>query len=406
MIENQIGFHPEAIEGIMKQFVNVLASGELVDGPYTEAFETRVAEKLNVRHAVACGSVFSALELALKDIRVPGNAPICGKNVLLPIISPPHTLNAIRNAGGLPVFVDVDPVTGFPNQEQIEEAIEEYSPEVFVAYYSSVGFPGQQAAAVINHCKVKGVMVIENASILFGTTYVGTAVGTFGHVGCFDFSTDSVIHSGLGGMLVTNDEESAKRIKRQRNSSRPVFRQGLRLDFPFSGCESRMTELQAVIGISHLLYMDELIKSREESYKLLTEHFYKAKIDSSKVSIIEPRENVESVFNAFYLRVYPDAFDVEEKYKEAIVRSIHNELSYSGVSHGVDKDYDPYCNRLTYGDWLEHSGKERDPWPKTPMVSKFDNIVSLPLFPEMSMPEAYTMMSLLKSAVEEAGKDE
>jgi dTDP-3-amino-3,4,6-trideoxy-alpha-D-glucose transaminase len=213
----------------------VIARGWFVLGPEVEAFEAEFAAASGVRHVVGVGSGTDALALALRGL---GVGP--GDEVITSPLSAAFSALAIRMAGAIPVFADLDPRRLTVDPAAVEAAITPRTRALMPVhlYGQAADMPALQALATRHH-----LAMVEDACQAHGATSAGRPVGTFGECGAFSFyPTKNLAALGDGGAIITNDAALAARLQRLRNGG-----QSDRYHHPEFGVNSRLDEIQAAI---------------------------------------------------------------------------------------------------------------------------------------------------------------
>ncbi len=239
----------------------VLASGWLTQGPRVAEFEQRVADYCGARYAVACSSCTAALHMALAALGV-GR----GDEVVLPALTFIATANAVVHCGATPVLADVDPRTGNLDPEAAEAAITPRTKGILVVH--QVGLPADiDAFADIG--RRHGLAIVEDAACALGARYRGRPIGGHSPLVCFSFHPRKVITTGEGGMVLTNNDAYAGRLRllRQHGMSVPDT---VRHNTPeliverylCVGYNYRMSDLHAAVGLAQLARLDELVARR------------------------------------------------------------------------------------------------------------------------------------------------
>ena len=248
---------PHLDEDAIAAAVAVLRSGQLVHGSEGMAFESELAAYLGVRHAVVVSSGTAALHLALVALGVgPGDA------VLVPDFTFPATGNVVRLVGARPVLVDVDPATYCVTPAGLEAAIAAFrGPERLRAVMPVHEF-GQPAAidAIVALARRHGLAVVEDAACAIGATLGGRKLGTFGEIGCFSLHPRKTLTTGEGGVLTTDDDALARRLRRLR--SHGMERDAAGLHFVEAGYNLRLTDIQSALGRAQLPKLDGWIAAR------------------------------------------------------------------------------------------------------------------------------------------------
>lgn len=242
----------------------VLRSGWLSQGERVAEFERRFARYVGAPEAVAVSSCTAALHLVLLACGIRS-----GDEVLCPSFSFIATANAIRHAGGTPVFVDIDRRTYNADPALVREAITPRTRAILLVH--QVGLPAC-LAEILDIARECGLLVIEDAACAIGSEYRGQRIGLpHSAMACFSFHPRKILSTGEGGMITTADRELAERLRRLRHHAmsisdlarhqalQPVFETYDEIGFNY-----RMTDLQAAIGIVQLDRLPEMLQRRKE----------------------------------------------------------------------------------------------------------------------------------------------
>jgi dTDP-4-amino-4,6-dideoxygalactose transaminase len=216
----------------------VLRSGQLAQGPMVARLERDFAAMCGVRHAIALNSGTAALVAALQAAELrPGD------EVVTTPFTFAATLNAILAVGATAVFADIDPDTFTIDPVQLSAAITERTRAVI-----PVHLYGQPAAMndIAELAAARSLVIVEDAAQAHGALVGDRAVGSFG-IGCFSLYATKNVSSGEGGMLTTDDDDLADRVRLLRN-------QGMRSrqQHEVAGYNYRLTDLQAAVAIPQL----------------------------------------------------------------------------------------------------------------------------------------------------------
>jgi perosamine synthetase len=242
--------------------VDVLRSGWVTQGPQVVEFEARFSRYIGCGYSVAVSSCTTALHLALLAIGVgPGDEVIC------PSLSFIATANAIMHAGATPIFSDIDLATYNLDPYRIEEVISPRTKAILVVH--QVGLPAEMNELLAVAAK-HGLTVIEDAACAIGSRYDQSLIGKpLGAMACFSFHPRKILTTGEGGMITTNDENIAEKLRRARQhamSLSDVVRHSARRivteTYDEVGFNYRMTDMQAAIGITQLNRLDDLLARR------------------------------------------------------------------------------------------------------------------------------------------------
>lgn len=252
---------PSIDEADLAAVRDVIASGQLVQGPRVAEFERLVGGYVGARHAIAVTNCTSALQMALIALDVgPGDI------VVVPPYSWPATANVVELCGARPVFADIDPGTFNMRPDALEEVLAEIFRSSDSAKRVKAIIPvhtfGQIAdmpelMAIADRC---GIPVVEDAACALGASLDGKQAGSWGKIGCFSFHPRKAITTGEGGVIVTDDDSIARRLRALRNHGQDA--DSLTPDFILPGFNNRMTEFQAAFGATQMAKLDRVIAAR------------------------------------------------------------------------------------------------------------------------------------------------
>lgn len=254
--------------------LEVLRSGWVSQGPRVAEFERKFADYVGAADAVAVSSCTTALHLALVAA---GIQP--GDEVLCPSLSFIATANAIVNAGGIPVFVDIDRATYNIDPNCIESAITPRTKAILIVH--QIGLPAalDEITAI---AEKHGLMLIEDAACAIGAEYHGQRIGQpHSLMACFSFHPRKILTTGEGGMITSSDLELTARLRKLRQhamSLSDVARhsavQVVIESYDEVGYNFRMTDLQAAVGIAQLASLDKMIARRRELAQRYTDRLF------------------------------------------------------------------------------------------------------------------------------------
>jgi dTDP-4-amino-4,6-dideoxygalactose transaminase len=222
-------------------------------GPFVDRFEREFAAFVGVRHAVACSTGTAALHVAMRLFDVGSDDEVWVAS--LTFIA---SANPILYQGGRPVLVESETETWNADPSLMIEELERRArrglrqPKVIEVVHI-LGTPARldELAAA---CERYGVTIVEDAAESLGARYaqgrfVGRQVGTVGQVGCYSFNGNKVITCGGGGMIVTDDEQLARRAKHLTTQARLP---GLAYRHDDVGYNYRLSNLSAALGVAQL----------------------------------------------------------------------------------------------------------------------------------------------------------
>lgn len=271
---------PDITDAERAAVMSVLESRFLSLGPKVVAFEQALAKYVGAAHAIAVNSGTSGLHLAVIAAGI-------GESDL--VITTPFSFVASSNVvlyeRGLPIFVDVDPVTGNIDAALVAEAAaalcqggrtaDKWLPPALRNGRSS-GRKGMLKAILPVHAfgqpadmdgimataQAYGLTVIEDACESIGATYRGQETGVIGKAGVFAFYPNKQMTTGEGGIIVTNDDAWADLFRSLRNQGRDVFDSWL--NHSRLGYNYRLDEMSAALGLAQVHRLDELLAKRAQ----------------------------------------------------------------------------------------------------------------------------------------------
>ena len=186
--------------------LEVLRSGWLTMGEVTQAFEQELAAFVGAKHAFAVNNATAALHLACLAVGV-GE----GDEVIVPSLTFVATANAVRYTGAKAVFADIESEDWLSIcPRSIEEKITERTKAIEVMHYA--GFACDMPE-ILRIAEKYNLAVIEDAAHAIGASLEGKALGTWGNVGCYSFFGNKNLTTGEGGMLVTDDNDLAEKVR-------------------------------------------------------------------------------------------------------------------------------------------------------------------------------------------------
>ena len=216
---------PSISEREIEAVVATLRSGWLTSGPQTQAFEDAFAAAVGARHALAVNSGTAALHLALEALGISA-----GDKVLVPTWTFTATAEVVRYMGADPIFVDVDPVTLNIDVAKLEERIvalrREHGTKLKAVMPVHVAGRACEMDRIVALASTHGIAIVEDAAHAYPTTVASASVtdgerrsrliGSIGHATAFSFYATKTIATGEGGMLTTDDDRVAERVRLMR----------------------------------------------------------------------------------------------------------------------------------------------------------------------------------------------
>lgn len=232
----------------IKAVGDVLKSGMLTQGEDVKRFEEKFSAYIGVKNSIAVSNGTIALDLALKALDL---TP--GDEVISPAFTFIATSNSILYQGLKPVFSDVDPKTFNIDPESLSERITPKTKAIVGVHLYGQPF---DLKAVQQICDDKDLILIEDCAQAHGAEWNGKKVGGFG-VGCFSFYPTKNMTTGEGGMITTDDDALAARLRLLRNHGDTGKYNHVMLGYNY-----RMMNIQAAIGLVQLERLEEFTEKR------------------------------------------------------------------------------------------------------------------------------------------------
>jgi len=312
--------------------LDVIRSGWLSLGPRTSEFEQRFTEFVGADHAIAVSSGTTALHLAIESL---GIGP--GDEVLLPSYTFVATANAVRHAGAVPVFVDITSDIDLNlDPDKLEAAIGPKTRAVMVVHLAGYIAEMNRIGEI---ARQHDLFVIEDACHAIGATYdgdgelAGRSAGMLGDAGCFSFFANKNLVTGEGGMVVTNDQQVAKRARLGRShgmtksSWDKAKGRATGYDVVQAGYNYRPTELTSALGMVQLAKLPGNIQRRGELVQI-----YRQRL--SRLPVVVPFADRGDHGAHHIVPVLADRADQREPLRDALLElGVQTSVHYPPVHH-------------------------------------------------------------------------
>lgn len=329
----------------------VLLSGHLEDGSEVLDLERRFCSMLHRKYAVAVSTGFASILLSLKALGVSS-----GDEVIIPSYTCQALLNPIRLLGAVPVLADVEEDSFNVSFDSAAHLVTNRTKAMILPH--TFGFP-----AKIDVMKDLGVPIIEDCAQSLGGSYLNQPLGSFGDLAVFSFYATKMISAGDGGMIVTDNEEYYQVL----------------LDYRYyghrKGCNTvaynfHLTNLPAALALSQLKRLDLFVQKRKELASLY---------DSLLRYVAGVSVSFDNKDSSCYYR-YP--VRVSDAASTIILMREHGICCGYGVLDGMH----------------QLLGLNRECFPHTERNLK--TIVSIPLYPLLTIEEAYQVVDTLKKVIQ------
>jgi dTDP-4-amino-4,6-dideoxygalactose transaminase len=365
-------FPMEDIEKMKDYMGKILQSGMLTIHTFTKEFEDQFAKLCGVKYAIAVNSGTSALEIALRALKVKN-----GDEVLVPTNTFTATAATVIFAGAKPKLTDINSKTLCIDAENVQKNLTPKTKAVIVVHIGGLICP--EINEIREICQEKKIFLIEDAAHAHGSTINQRSAGALGDAGCFSFYPTKVITTGEGGIITTNDDEIAKKARILRDQGKESFNSNIIVDL---GYNWRMPEISAAIGLTQLKRLPEIIEKRNKIAK------YYDKALKENVNI-EPLKIPTNILNNYYKYVaFLDENLDREKLKE--------KLRAKGVKCSGEVYWPPLHLQPVYRQLL--NTKEGD-FPNAESACK--RMICLPLYTQMTIEDAQYVIEKLREALSE-----
>ena len=366
----------------INEVVDSLRSGWITTGPKVKRFEEAFRAYVHAPFAVPLSSATAGLHLTLLALKIKD-----GDEIITTPMTFASTVSMILLCGGKPMLVDIEPGTLNIDASKIREKISSRTKAIIPVHFAGQSCDMDPIFAL---AKEFNLTVIEDAAHAAGTEYKGRRIGSFDSISIFSFHPNKNITTGEGGMVCTPDESLAEEVsllkfhgmnreawKRFAPSGTPNY------DIVLPGFKYNMMDIQAAIGIHQLPKLDGFIDRRKE----IAEFYNKAFSDVSEVAVpvLAPYEQ-RHAWHLYtpLMRIEKLSIDRDQFMAELKSLNIGTGLHYKAIHHHI---------------WYrENLPQPAGSLPNADYAS--DRILSLPLFPKMTMEDAIDVVSAVKTVIE------
>jgi len=294
-------------------------------GPYVTRFEDAMTAFVGSRHAVATNCGTAALHTALLVAGIGSN-----DEVLVPDLTFIAPINAIRYCGAYPVFIDVDPDYWQMDPIKLASFLKTECRQVDKCFINKK--TGRQVKAILpvhllgHPCDMDSIMalskefglfVIEDAAESLGATYKGRPVGGIGDMGCFSFNGNKIITTGGGGLIATNNEFWAQRVKYLTTQAKDSVTEYIHESI---GYNYRLTNIQAAVGVAQMEKLQKFIQIKRQ----IAERYKRELLSVPGLTLPKEASWAFSTYWLYTIQVDPDGFGVDS-------RQLQQELEGRGI---------------------------------------------------------------------------
>ena len=371
---------PSITEEDIAAIGDVLRSGWITTGPKVNELEDMVAARTGAKHAIAATSGTALMHLALQAM---GIGP--GDEVVGPSMTWVSTPNMVELLGGTNVFVDVDRETLLASADAIDAAITPRTKLVIPVHYAGAPVDIDAIRAV---CARRGVPILEDAAHAIGTHYKGREVGGL-DTAIFSLHPIKNITSGEGGVLTTNDDALAQKVRRLRFHGREVDahqrkQQGRSplAEVQEPGYKQNMPDMNAILAVRQLPRLDAFIARRDEITRIYRERL--AEVDGI-LPLADPVWEHRHARHLFVVRVDERACGMD---RAAFMEG----LKARNIGTGVH-----FLASHMHRWYRDHRPQWQGNLPSTEWNSA--RICTIPCFPDMTDADAHGVVDAIKETL-------
>ncbi|MBA2678190.1 MAG: DegT/DnrJ/EryC1/StrS family aminotransferase [Ktedonobacteraceae bacterium] len=297
--------------GVLSRFVGSWHP-DFYGGPQIRALEEEWAKQFGVKHAITVNSATSGLYCAVGAIGAgPGDE----------IIVSPYSMSVSATAPlifkAIPVFADIEEDYFCLSAESIEEQITEATRAIIVVDLFGQPYDADRINAI---AKKHNLWVIEDAAQAPYARYKDRFAGTLGDIGIYSLNYHKHIHAGEGGMIVTDNDDLADKMRLIRNHAEAVVEgKGVTDIVNMVGFNFRMTEIEAAITREQLKKLPSLVKQRQENVSYLAGKL-------SEIPCLEPAKVRPGCEHAFYMHILKFDSEIAGVHRNRFVEAVRAEL--------------------------------------------------------------------------------
>lgn len=338
-------------------------SQRFVLGDEGRRLEASIAEYTHAKHAIACASGSDAVLLALMALDVSA-----GDEVITTPFTFFATAAAITRLGAHPIFIDIDPATYNLDTQRVANAITSRTKAILPVHLYGQCADMDPLLAIGNR-----VPIVEDAAQAIGATDYGREAGAMGAIGCFSFyPTKNLGGAGDGGMLTTNYDDLAQRLRRLRNHGGAN-----EYEHEDVGINSRLDELQAAVLNVKLPHLDAWSDARARKAAAYSEMLNGAGLNYELVTPVV-RDDARHIFHQYVIRV--------PQHRDALMEHLKR--------HGVaSKVYYPIP--LHRQDCFAYLGYKEGDFPESERAAR--ETLALPVYPELTEAQQSHVVDAIKS---------
>lgn len=341
------------------EVVKTLKSGWIGTGPKVARFEEEFREYTGAKHAIAVASCTAGLHLSVIAL---GIGP--GDEVIVPVLTFAATANAVIHSGAKPVFADVDISSMTIDPEDVRRKITPRTKAIIPVHFAGRACRLDELEAIAGE---HNLYLIQDTAHALETEYHGRKIGTFDHLASYSFYVTKNITTAEGGMVTTNDEEIANRLKiyalhgMSKDAWKRFSDDGYKhYEVVFPGFKYNMTDIQASLGMHQLRKIERLYKRRQEIWQAYHEKL-------KHLPLILPTEAEEGTRHGLHLFIILVDTSKTGITRDELLTALHKQNIGTGV-HYIALHHHPY--------YKQSYGYKQGDFPNAEFIS--DRTLSIP----------------------------
>ncbi|AIQ61273.1 UDP-4-amino-4,6-dideoxy-N-acetyl-beta-L-altrosamine transaminase [Paenibacillus borealis] len=364
--------------------VEVLRGDFITQGPTIQAFESKVAEYVGAKYAVAFTNGTAALHGACFAAEIgPGDEVITTPNTFL------ASSNCVLYQGGIPVFADIDMDTYNIDPVQVEQKITDKTKAIIAVDFSGQPVEIDRLSMI---SRDNNLVLIQDAAHSLGATYKEIKVGAWADMTMFSFHPVKHITTGEGGIIVTNSEYYFHRLQMFRSHGMTKEPDKMiKNDGPWYyemqelGCNYRMTDMQAALGVSQMGKLDSFVNRRRE----IAERYNRELAGIQGLILPYQQEESNSSWHLYVTRWLPEVLKgTRREWFDAL-----RQLNIGVHVHYIPVYTQPYYQKLGYESGLCPNAE-----------TYYNTAITLPLYPKMSDQDVTDVIRSVRWVVSEFSK--
>lgn len=363
------------------EVVKTLKSGWIGTGPKVHQFEEDFKKYIGVKHAVAISSCTAGLHLGIVAL---GIGP--GDEVIVPSMTFAATANSVIHAGAKPIMVDVDRFKMTIDLEDVKRKITERTKAIIPVHFAGRAC---QVDEIEEIAKQYNLRIIHDTAHAIETEFNGKKIGTYSDLSSYSFYVTKNVVTAEGGMVVTNDDELASKLKiyalhgMSKDAWKRFSDDGYKhYQVVFPGFKYNMTDIQASIGIHQLKRVEEYSKRRKQIWDIYNNEL-------KALPLFLPPAPEENTRHAYHL--YTILLDIENARisRDELLASLHKMNIGTGV-HYISLHLQPY--------YRDTFGYKRGDFPNSEFISQ--RTLSIPFSAKLTDEDVADVINSLKTILE------